>query len=150
MSASQAVVASPINIIDPYVREIPPGQTVSASFMTLQNTSDKDIALVNIKGAIAKRIELHQHTHKDGMMQMRQVDKIVIPAKSSVELKPGGYHVMLIGLAKKIKKDDLVELNLLFGDDSNLTIKVKVMSIMQRLEMQKDKPQTNTPAPTWK
>ena len=97
-----------------------------------------------------KRIELHQHTHKDGMMQMRQVDKIVIPAKSSVELKPGGYHVMLIGLAKKIKKDDLVELNLLFGDDSNLTIKVKVMSIMQRLEMQKDKPQTNTPAPTWK
>ena len=135
---------TPVNIIDPYVRAIAPGLTVSAAFMTLQNKSDTDIALVKIEGTIAKHIELHQHIHKDGMMQMRQVKKIAISANTSVELKPGGYHIMLIGLTKKIKQDDEIELQLVFSDDSKQRVKTKVMSIEQVMEKQKEKEKSLT------
>lgn len=123
-----------INIKNAYVREVPPGMPTSASFLTLQNVSDSEISLTKVTGNIAKNIELHEHTHKNGMMEMRQVDKISIPANSSVELKPGGYHIMLIGLTKKIKSGDKVKLTLEFSNDTKKEITVEVKNIMQGMK----------------
>ncbi len=123
-----------INIKNAYVREVPPGMPTSASFLTLQNSSDAEISLTKVTGSIAKNIELHEHTHKNGMMEMRQVDKINIPANSSVELKPGGYHIMLIGLTKKIKSGDKVKLTLEFSNETKKEITVEVKKIMQGMK----------------
>ncbi len=125
---------SAINIKNAYIREIPPGVPTSASFLTLQNVSNTEVSLTKVTGNIAKNIELHEHTHKDGMMEMRQVDKISIPANSSVELKSGGYHIMLIGLTRKIKSGDKIKLTLEFSNDTKKEITVEVKNVMQGMK----------------
>jgi len=104
--------AKGMSVDNPYVREVPPGQMISASFMTLKNASDKEVALIKASSDVAKNVELHEHVHEDGMMKMRQVPKIVIPANGVTVLKPGGYHIMLIGLQRKIKAGDKIDINL--------------------------------------
>jgi len=122
--------AEGVSVDAPYVREVPPGQMISASFMTLKNDSDKEIALIKASSDVAKTVELHEHVHEDGMMKMRQVPKIIIPAKGTTELKPGGYHIMLIGLQRKIKSGDKVELNLEFDNGDKETITATVKKVM--------------------
>ncbi len=122
--------AKGVSVDAPYVREVPPGQMISATFMTLKNDSDKAIALIKASSDVAKNVELHEHVHEDGMMKMRQVPKIVIPAHGTTELKPGGYHIMLIGLKRKIKSGDKVTLNLEFDNGNKETISATVKKVM--------------------
>ena len=124
-------LAKGVSASDPYVREVPPGQMNSATFLTLKNDTDKEIALIKASSDVAKHVELHEHVHLNGMMQMRQVHKIAIPAKGITALKPGGYHIMLIGLTRKIKSGDIVDLNLTFDDGSKQAIKATVKKVMQ-------------------
>lgn len=124
-----------MSVDNPYVREVPPGQMTSASFLTIKNASDKEVALIKATSDVAKNVELHEHVHKDGMMQMRQVPKIVIPANGETILKPGGYHIMLIGLTRKIKAGDMVDINLEFDNGDKTAIKAEVKKIMQGMMM---------------
>ena len=124
-----------MSVENPYVREVPPGQITSASFLTIKNASDKEVALIKATSDVAKNVELHEHVHKDGMMQMRQVPKIVIPANGETILKPGGYHIMLIGLTRKIKAGDMVDINLEFDNGDKTAIKAEVKKIMQGMMM---------------
>jgi len=103
-----ATAAESITVIDPYVRAVPPGQTVSAAFMQLKNSADKQHAIVNVKSSISKVVELHTHTHENGMMMMRQVEKIAIPANGETMLQPGGLHIMLIGLHNALELDQKI------------------------------------------
>jgi len=113
-------------VIDPYVRAVPPGQTVSAAFMRLKNSADKQHAIVNVKSSISKVVELHTHTHENGMMKMRQVEKMVIPANGETVLQPGGLHIMLIGLHNALELDQKISLALEFEDGSSKTIEAPV------------------------
>ncbi len=122
--------AKGVVVDDPYVRAIPPGQKISASFMMLINNSDKNIDLIKATSNSARNVELHEHVHEDGMMKMRQVAKITIPAKGKTELKPGGYHIMLISLVKHIQPKDIISINLEFSDGSKQEIKAEVRKIM--------------------
>ncbi len=119
--------AKGLSISDPYVREVPPGQMISAAFMMLKNDTNKEVALIKASSDVAKTVELHEHVHDGGMMKMRQVPKIVIPANGVTPLKPGGYHIMLIGLTRKIKAGDKINLTLDFdnGDQEKITATVK-------------------------
>jgi len=126
--------AKGMSVDDPYVREVPPGQMISASFMTLKNDADKEVALVKANSDVAKTVELHEHVHEDGMMKMRQVPKIVIPAKGETVLKPGGYHIMLIGLQRKIKSGDKIDINLEFNNGEKKTITATVKKVMMGMK----------------
>ena len=123
--------AKDLSVDAPYVREVPPGVMTSASFLTLKNDTDKAIALIKVHSDVAKNIELHEHTHKDGMMEMRQVNRINIPAHGETVLKPGGYHIMLIGLTRKIKSGDKVEIELEFDNGEKQKIMAEVKSVMK-------------------
>lgn len=125
-----------ISIDAPYVREVPPGQMNSASFLTLKNATDKEIALIKATSDVAKHVELHEHVHGNGMMKMRQVAKIIIPAHGETVLKPGGYHVMLIGLTRKIKAGDMIELELEFDNGDKHPVKAEVKKILQGMMKQ--------------
>jgi len=124
-------------ISNAYARAIPPGQPNSASFMTVMNSSDKDTSLVAASSPAAKVVELHNHTMKDGMMQMRRVDKIDVPAGQAVKLEPGGYHVMMIGLLQDLKPGDNVEVTITFDDDSKKTITVPVKKLKMKMNKMK-------------
>ncbi|CAA6809413.1 MAG: Copper metallochaperone, bacterial analog of Cox17 protein [uncultured Thiotrichaceae bacterium] len=121
--------ADAISVDAPYIRAMPPGQAVTAMFLTLQNSSDKDRFLVSAKGDVSEKIELHEHTHADGMMKMREVPEITIPKQSKAELKPGGYHIMLIGLKKDLQVGEKISFDLQFKDGSQTSITAEVKKI---------------------
>jgi len=125
-----ASVADSIQISDPYVRMVPPNSPATAAFMELKNTSDKNHALVSAKAYINKTTELHNHIHDNGVMRMRQVHKIDLPAGQSTALKPGGFHIMLIGLDAPVQKDQNIKIDLTFEDGSIKTIEAKGRPLM--------------------
>ena len=95
---SQALLACEVEVSDAVVREPIAGRTMTAGFMTLNNHSDKDAALVSAKAPWAGAIELHAHLHEDGVMRMREVDSVPVAAGASQRLQSGGYHLMLMDL----------------------------------------------------
>ena len=101
---------------DIYVRAVPPGQLNTGVFMILNNKTDAIQSIVNAQSSAAKVVELHTHVHEDGMMKMRRIDKIDIPANGQTVLKPGGLHVMLMGLNQQIEEGRPVEVILEFAN----------------------------------
>jgi len=131
---STSSYAASVKVMEPYARAVPPGQPNSAAFMVLINDSDKDRALVDARSNISKTVELHTHKKEDGMMRMRRIDRISVKAGSQTILKPGGLHVMFIGLKQQLKEGDTVDLELIFDDGSTvkLMIPVKIVAGMMR------------------
>ena len=118
-----------ILIEKPIVREVPNVAVATAAFMTLKNTSDEDVFLVSAKSSVANTVELHTHNMSNGVMKMRQVEQITIPANSSVQLKPSGLHIMLIELTQDLTKKTRVPLELIFKDGSSLKIEAPIKSV---------------------
>jgi len=131
--------AAGIEVTDSYARAVPAGHPNSAAFMTITNNSNQDRSIVQANSNISKVVELHTHKKEGGMMRMRKVEKIDIPANSKTVLKPGGLHVMFIGLKQPIKAGDDISLELLFDDKSRLKLTVTVKNIagMLHKKMQK-------------
>ncbi len=121
-----------VSVGDPYARAVPPGQPNSAVFMSLENQSGQGQALVGAESNVSEIVELHTHVEEDGMMRMRQIEKIEVPAGETVTLKPGGLHVMLIGLKQPLDAGDVVDLTLVFADGSRSSVQAPV----RRIEMQ--------------
>lgn len=122
--------------VNPYARAVPAGQPNSAAFMVLKNTSNQDRAVVNAHSNASKVVELHTHKKEGGMMRMRQIEKIVVKANSETELKPGGLHIMFIGLKQSFKAGNNVELELELdnGEKVKLTAPVKMVAGMKMMK----------------
>jgi periplasmic copper chaperone A len=118
-----------IGVSDPYARAVPPGQPNSGVFMTLTNDSTKPHALVSATSPAAKTVELHTHVQENGMMRMRRIERIEIPAGGRTVLAPGGLHVMLIGLTQDLKPGANVDLSLTFDDGSEIRVEAPVRQI---------------------
>ncbi len=111
-----------------WVQEGPPSQTITAAYMLIENHGPDEIALLSASTDVARVVELHKMELEDGMMRMRRVDSIKIPAGGQIELKPGGYHLMVIGLNKGLKEGDEVSFALQFSGEIRKTVKVPVKS----------------------
>ncbi|WP_294947581.1 copper chaperone PCu(A)C [Sulfurivirga sp.] len=127
--ATWAADADQVQVIDPYARAVPPTAPASAAFMTLRNRGDHPTALVGAESDVAEITELHTHVHENGMMKMRPVARIPVPAKGKTQLKPGGYHIMLIRLKHPLKPGDKVHLTLRFADGSTRAVTAPVRPI---------------------
>jgi copper(I)-binding protein len=128
--SASTLLASNIEITDAYVRATPPGLPNSAAFMTIKNTTSKNRAVVKASSTIAKAVELHTHDMKNGVMKMYQVPQIVVPKKETVSLKPGGYHVMFIGLKHPLKSGENVTFTLEFANGETKTITAPIKTVM--------------------
>lgn len=124
--AAFAAAADAITIVEPYVRQVPPGARATAAFMVLRNTGDKDIKLVKATNNASNITELHTHLNEGGVMKMRPVPAIHIKAGGETVLEPGGLHVMLIDMKKPMKEGDKVALTLGFDDGSTKEIEAPV------------------------
>ena len=96
-------------VIDhPYTRSTPPMTPVAGGFMTITNNSDEDDKLISGKADFTEAVEIHEMVMGDkGVMRMQQlIGGLVIPAGKTVELKPGGLHIMFIGLDKQMIPDE--------------------------------------------
>jgi copper(I)-binding protein len=93
-------VLAELVIDEGYVRKPIPGRSMSAAFMTINNTGAADVVLKTAAIEGARSVEMHTHTHKDGVMRMRQLHELTIKAGDSVMLEPGGLHLMIFGIKK--------------------------------------------------
>jgi Cu-Zn family superoxide dismutase len=96
-----------------------------AVFMTLHNLADRPVRLTGAASPAARKVELHRSEKADGVMRMRPVDAVEVPARGHAALRPGGYHVMLIGAAG-IEVGDTVEITLSFDDAPARTVAAPV------------------------
>lgn len=113
-----------------------------AVYMTLKNEGAEDDALVGAKTDVAKTVELHEtKMDENDVMKMSPVPNIPIPAGGSVTLKPGGLHVMLIGMQKELAAGDKISLTLTFEKAGPMTIEaeVKDMEMMGKMEHNQSK-----------
>ena len=124
-----AVFGADVEIDGAYARASIPNVPNSAAFFVIKNNSDKDIAITSANSDIAEKNELHTHIKENQMLKMMKIEKLVVPAKSSLELKSGGDHVMLIGLKKELKAGDEISLELSFSDGDKKKIKVPVKDL---------------------
>ena len=124
-----AVFGADVKIEGAYARASIPNVSNSAAFFVIKNNSDKDIAITGANSDIAEKNELHTHIKENEMMKMIKIEKLVVPAKSSLELKSGGDHVMLMRLKKELKAGDEINLELSFSDGDKKSIKVPVKDL---------------------
>jgi len=140
-----SLFASDIQISKAYVRAMPPQAKTSAAFMQIKNNSSKDIYLLSAKSNISKFTELHNVRIQDGMMAMYQVPKILIKARSTTTLKPGSFHIMLIGLKTKfLKAGQKIKLNLKFSNNQMIDLMLPVKKIAMGHMKMKNTPKCKT------
>ncbi|MET3999626.1 copper chaperone PCu(A)C [Marinobacterium sp. MBR-109] len=128
LSISMACAAE-ISVEQPFARATPPGQPNSAAFMQLVNKGETT-ALVAAKSSVADVVELHTHTNDEGVMRMRRIEQIELPAGDTTVLQPGGLHVMLIGLKQPLQEGSQIDLSLEFADGSQQQIDLPVQMAM--------------------
>ena len=120
-----AAAHAQVQVKDPWVRATVPQQTATGAFMRL--SSPTDARLVSVSSPVAGVVELHEIVMEKDIMKMRAVPSVAIPAGKGVELKPGGYHVMLMNLKSQMKEGELVPITLVVEgkDKKRQTIEVK-------------------------
>lgn len=133
MSTSLAQAAD-LTIDNAMARAVPPTAKMSAAFMTLTNNANTDLAVLSAESSVAKAVELHNNTMTDGKMKMRQVNQIDLPANQTTELKPGGLHVMLIGLNKALVEGETIDLKLNFSDGSSEALEIPIQQIKPMMQ----------------
>lgn len=125
--------AAPLTVIDPYVRAPAPGAKVTGAFLIIKNGGKADRKLVRAESPVAKVTELHTHKEEGGVMKMRPVSEIPVPAGGEAVLKPGSFHVMLIDLEQPLKVGDVVPITLGFDDGSSVKVEGPVKSLSATL-----------------
>lgn len=113
-----------VTVEEPWIRATAPGQTVAGGYMKLR--SAKPSALIAVSTPLTPRAEIHEMSMAAGVMKMRAVAKIDLPAGKTVELKPGGYHLMLMNLDRPLREGENVRITLVFEGPDNKRERIEV------------------------
>ena len=120
-----------VAVTDAWVRGTVTGQKATGAFMQLKSPADS--SLVAVSSPAAKIVEVHEMKMAGGMMKMNAVDKLALPAGKTVEMKAGGYHVMLMDLVAPLKGGETVPLQLTFEDKAGKKSTVEVKAAVKSL-----------------
>jgi copper(I)-binding protein len=124
---AQSVTAGQLVIDHPWSRQTAPGQKVGGGFLTITNKGKADDRLISASSPVAGEVQLHTMSMDGGVMRMRQLkDGISIPAGKSVALKPGGLHIMFIGLKRPFALGETIPVTLRFQRQGAVTVRFKV------------------------
>ena len=127
---ASAFAAEPVTVSNAWVRATVPGQSVAGAYFDISSAAPA--ALVGVASPDAGKSELHTMTMEGDVMKMRRVEKIDLPERQTVHLKPGGFHVMLIDIKRELKPGQRVTLKLVVRDakgaKSDLEVKADVRS----------------------
>ncbi|MBS3799946.1 MAG: copper chaperone PCu(A)C [Thioalkalivibrio sp.] len=115
-----------VHVHDPWIAEAPPTARALAAFMALENAGSTPRHLVAAEASGFDRIELHRSIEEEGMHRMVKQEAIEIPAGGRVELAPGDYHVMLMGVQAPLRAGDTVSMRLIFANDEVRSLEVPV------------------------
>ena len=129
--ACGSLQAQTVEVKDAWARTSVQGQKASGAFMKI--TARQATRLVGVSTPVAGVAEVHEMKMEGDVMRMRAVPVLDLPAGQTVELRPGGYHVMLMDLKAPLAKDSTVPLTLMFKDaagvESRVELKVPVATV---------------------
>jgi copper(I)-binding protein len=125
--AADAVSVGDLSIMHPWARASAGHAGAGAAFMMIANKGGQDDKLVSASAAVAKKTEVHETVMDGGVMKMRMLmGGLTIPAGGSVELKPMGLHVMLMGLTEKLVEGETLALTLTFEKAGSVELAVPI------------------------
>jgi copper(I)-binding protein len=124
--AALPVLAANLKVEDAWARATAPGQPVGGAFMKL--TSDANAELIGASSPVAGTTQVHLMKMQDGMMIMREMKSLPLPKGKTVELAPGGYHIMLMDLKQPLKA----------GESVPITLKLKSGKKVQNVDVNVD------------
>ena len=124
--AGVAQAESLLSVTDAWVRWVPPVSGNSAAYFKLHNKGSKPVDLVAVESSVAKTVELHTVEKSGELMEMKQLEKITVPAGGSVVFQPGSHHVMLIGLKEPLQEKQTVAMTLRFSEGESLPVSLPV------------------------
>ena len=119
--------AESVKVANAWVREPAPGQKTAAAYLEL--TSDRNLALVAAGSPAAGRVEMHSMTMDGGVMRMRTLPRVDLPAGQTVKLAPGGTHLMLLELKQPLKAGDKLQLVLSLQPSQPATTSLTTLTV---------------------
>ena len=130
-----SIARAGVEVSGAWARATMPGQKVAGVYMQLR--SDVQARLVGVKTDAAKTAEVHQMSHEGGVMRMRRLESLDLPAGKTVTLAPGGYHLMLLDILRPLKAGERVSVTLVLdeaGKRVELPVQAEVRSVMEEGE----------------
>ena len=115
-----------LRVSNAFARATPPGAKVTGAFMSIVNQGKDADRLVAASSPVAGVVEIHEMAMEGGVMKMRAVTGIDLKPGATLEMRPGGYHVMLEELKQPLKQGDQIPVLLTFEKAGTMEIKVKV------------------------
>jgi periplasmic copper chaperone A len=125
-AAAHEIKLGDLSVIHPWARATAGAAKTGAVYMRVENNGDADDQLVGMATDAAERVEMHIHAEENGVATMRKVDAIDLPAHSTIEFKPGQYHVMLIGVDPPLREFDTFKMTLVFAKAGHVEVEVYV------------------------
>lgn len=126
---SEPTFSSSLMIEDGFARASSGHGKNSATYLSIHNHSPNDDYLIDAKTNVAAITSIHNHINDKGIMKMRAVKQIAIPANGSIKLQPGGFHIMLMGLKKTLREGDKFDLTLIFKKAGTVLCSVLVKKV---------------------
>lgn len=108
------------------VNSTAPGQTVTAGYLTLRNSSGKVATVIGASSPAASSVEIHDVSVTNGVARMRKLETLSIPAGSEVRFAPGGYHMMINGLKTRLVAGQVFPVKLHFASGLSMDVAMRV------------------------
>lgn len=121
--------AKGLSISHAWARATVKSAKTGAAYLTINNAGARADKLVAVKSGMARKTQIHLSSMHKGMMKMEQVHGVAVPAGGMAELKPGGYHVMFMGLKNPLKEGGSFPLTLVFDKAGEIVVQIKIMKI---------------------
>ncbi|OWS71036.1 copper chaperone PCu(A)C [Polynucleobacter campilacus] len=130
VQAQEAKVGS-IKVEQAYTRSTVSGQMAAGGFMKIENKGSGADQLISASSPVAGEVQLHEMAMEGNVMKMRQVKDIPVPAGGSVELKPGGLHLMFMNIKAPLSAGESVLVKLKFAKAGEVEVKMPVNAMGQ-------------------
>ncbi len=130
--------AAQVTVAEPWIRSTVPHQMATGAFMQLKSATDA--RLLEVRSPVAGVVEIHEMRMENNVMRMRAVPSVVLPAGRTVELKPGGYHVMMMDLKQQMKEGEVVPMTLVVesgGKRETIEVRAEVRAATSSGDMMK-------------
>jgi periplasmic copper chaperone A len=123
------VEAGPLKISGAWAKAMLPGQPVGGGYLTIENTGAEPDRLVSVSSEATPNVQIHEMKMEGDVMKMRQLSEgLDIPPGGSVELKPGGYHLMFMNVKAPFEEGGTLKVNLKFEKAGEVQIELPVMA----------------------
>lgn len=127
---AQSLTAGTLVIDQPWSRQTAPTQKVGGGFLTITNKGKADDRLISATSPVASEVQMHMMSMTGGVMRMREIKNgIAVPAGQSVALKPGGHHLMFMGLKRPLRLGESFPVTLRFERQGMVTVRFKVAPV---------------------